>query len=53
MSESPSKRRGPGRPKADDTHFPPIDATPEQLRRILTRTPPKESDEWRYLREKQ
>ena len=46
-----SKKRGPGRPKAEDTHFPRIDATPEQLMRILTQTPPKEPDEWRYLRE--
>ena len=44
-----SKKR-PG-PKPEDTHFPRIDATPEHLMRILTRTPPKESDEWRYLRE--
>ena len=46
-----SKKRSPGRPKAEDTHFPRIDATPEQLMRIRTRTPPKGSDEWRYLQE--
>ena len=51
MSESSSKKRGPGRPKADDTHFPRIDTTPEQLMRILTGTPPKDADDWRYLRE--
>ena len=28
--------------------LPQIDATPEQLMRILVQTPPKEPDEWRY-----
>lgn len=37
------------RKRADVEFFPTIPATPEQLARILTQTPPKKARDWRYL----
>ena len=44
-----SERKRPG-PKPE--LFPKIDATPEELMRVLVQTPPKEAEDWRYTKDR-
>lgn len=50
-SEPEKKKRGRGRPPKPMPEQ--IDASPEEIARVVLKAKPKKTDEWRYLEEEE